>query len=212
MRFLHWPGQQGFKERMGLSLIFLLFFYAFYGGAAVAADFIPWRFHVGFEFEKKIPFIPESALIYLSLTGLMILALFVVRQFSHLKRLVSILCIQTTVAAVCFVLIPVENNFPVRPIGDITYIFLLADAINLTNNEVPSLHVCFAFTLAAVTAHYGQLWQRILLLFWSVAIAISTMTMHEHNLIDLLGGIILSGWGVMKWRHHLASDDLHESL
>ncbi|MCU7880858.1 MAG: phosphatase PAP2 family protein [Candidatus Thiodiazotropha sp. (ex Lucinoma aequizonata)] len=72
---------------------------------------------------------------------------------------------------------------------------MFADTINLSNNEVPSLHVCFAFTLAAVIAHYGQLWQRILLLFWSVAITISTLAMHEHNLIDLLGGYHLLRMG-----------------
>jgi hypothetical protein len=208
VKLLHWPGMQAFKGRMGLALFFLLFFYLVYGTAAYVADYVPWRIPVGFDFERTIPFIPESALIYLSLSLLMLLALFVVRQASDLKMLVYVLCIQTLIAGVCFLVFPAVSNFPVRFRGESVFIFRLADMLNLHNNEVPSLHVCFAFTLAAVLSYYGRLWQRLLFYTWSIAIAISALTMHEHNLIDLLAGIILSVWGVRYWRSLSAGDCL----
>lgn len=204
--FLHWPGLQGLKQRGWLALYFLLFFYLIYGGAAYIADFMPWRIEVGFEFERRIPFIPESALIYLSLCLLMTLALFVIRQISQLEMLVKVFGMQTLIAAACFIALPMENNFPVRSTEGVNYIFLLADAVNLRNNEVPSLHVCFAFTLAAAISRYGSLWQRLLLFTWSTAIAVSTLTMHEHNLIDLLGGGVLSVWGFLYWRRGMVGE------
>ena len=199
--FFYWPGVRGLQRRAMLGLFFLSFFYLFYGGAAFAAELIPWRFRVGLAFENAIPFIPESALIYLTVSWLMLLALFVVRPWSDLKALVRVLCLQTLFGAVCFLLFPVSNVFPPRPPGaDMPLLFVLADTINLANNEVPSLHVCFAFTLAAVLGHYARLWLRILLLLWATAIALSTLTLHEHNLVDLLAGALLAGWGVQQWR------------
>lgn len=206
VKLLHWPGMQELKARIGLALFFLFFFYLVYGTAAYVADYVPWRIPVGFGFERSIPFIPESALIYLSLSLLMLLALFVIRQASHLKMLVYVLCIQTLIAGVCFVVFPAVTNFPARLTGGGVFIFRFADMLNLHNNEVPSLHVCFAFTLAAVMSHYGRLWQWLLLYTWSAAIAVSTLTIHEHNLIDLLAGIILSVWGVRYWRCLSARD------
>ena len=199
--FLHWPGIQGIRRRAALGLFFLSFFYLFYGGAAFTAELIPWRFNVGLEFEKSIPFIPDSALLYLSVSWMMLLALFVVKQWADLKALVRVLCLQTLFGAACFLIFPVANNFPPRPVAkDTSLLFLLADTINLANNEVPSLHVCFAITLAAVMGHYAEMRLRILLLVWALAIALSTLTMHEHNLVDLLAGGMLALWGVQRWR------------
>jgi hypothetical protein len=206
VKLLHWPGMQAFKVRMGLALFFLFFFYLVYGTAAYVADYVPWRIPVGFDFELTIPFIPESALIYLSLSLLMLLALFVIRETSQLKMLVYVLCIQTLIAGVCFVVFPAVSNFPARITGEGVLIFRIADTLNLHNNEVPSLHVCFAFTLVAVVSHYGLFWQRLMLYSWSVAIAVSALTIHEHNLIDLLAGIILSLWGLRYWRCLSAGD------
>jgi hypothetical protein len=208
IKLLYWPDMQEFRARMGLALFFLLFFYLVYGTAAYVADYVPWRIPVGFGFERSIPFIPESALIYLSIPLLMVLVLFVIRQVSHLKRLVYVLCIQTLIAGVCFVVFPAVTNFPARLTGGDVFIFRFADMLNLHNNEVPSLHVCFAFTLAGAMAHYGRLWQRLLLYTWSAAIAVSTLTIHEHNLIDLMAGFVLSVWGVRYWRRLSVRDGM----
>jgi membrane-associated phospholipid phosphatase len=197
----HHYSSEELKRRISLGLFFLGFFYLFYAGAALTADLIPWRFNVGFDFERSIPFIPETALIYLSVSGLMLLALFLVKPLSDLKALVRVLCLQTLIGAACFLLFPVANNFPPRPVGDdLPGLFLLADMINLNNNEVPSLHVCFAFTLAAVLGQSVRWRLRILLLAWAVVIALSTLTLHEHNLVDGLAGSLLAVWGVRQWR------------
>ncbi len=184
-----------------LALLFLTFFYLFYGAAAWVADFLPWRFNVGFEWEKYIPFIPTSAFLYTSICWLMLLVLFVIRDIQETKHLVKVLCMQTLIGALLFVLFPASNNFPPRYAGEsLPQIFLIADILNLRNNELPSLHVCFAFTTAAVLSHYADKWQTLFLYCWAFAIAASAMTIHEHNLLDLAGGMLLAAWGVYYWR------------
>jgi membrane-associated phospholipid phosphatase len=199
--FIHWPGLDTLRSTSGLALFFLGFFYLFYGGAAWLADFLPWRLNAGFDWEKTIPFIPESAFIYTSLCWLMLLILFVIRDAEEIRLLVRVLCIQTVIGALFFILVPASNNFPPRYGSDaLPQIFLIADTLNLRNNELPSLHVCFAFTTALVLSHYAGKRQTFLLFCWAVAIAVSAMTIHEHNLLDLAGGMLLAVWGARYWR------------
>jgi len=199
--FMHWPGLNALRNTGRLALFFLAFFYLFYGGAAWLADFMPWRFSPGFEWEKTVPFIPETAIIYTSLCWLMLLALFVIRDIKEIRDLVKVLCIQTVIGALLFVLAPASNNFPPRYGSEaLPQIFLIADTLNLHNNELPSLHVCFAFTTASVLSHYADKWQTLFLFCWAIAIAVSAMTIHEHNLLDLAGGMLLAVWGVAYWR------------
>ena len=198
---LHWPGLDSLPARGALALFFLGFFYLFYGAAAWLADFLPWRIHPGFEWEKSVPFMPLSALVYTSISGLMLLVLFVIREVQEIHHLVRVLCIQTLIGALFFILIPASNNFPPRYSSEaLPQIFLLADALNLRNNELPSLHVCFAFTTVLVLSHYARTWQTLLLSCWASAIAVSAMTIHEHNLLDIAAGMLLAAWGVRHWR------------
>ena len=199
--FIYWPGLNTLHNRIRLALFFLGFFYLFYGGAAWLADFLPWRFITGFDWEKSIPFIPQTAVIYTSISWLMLLVLFVIRDAEEIRYLVRVLCIQTLIGALLFILIPASNNFPPRYGNEaLPQIFLIADALNLHNNELPSLHVCFAFTAASVLSHYAGKWQTLFLFCWAVAIAVSAMTIHEHNVLDLAGGMLLAAWGVQYWR------------
>ncbi|MEA3412909.1 MAG: phosphatase PAP2 family protein [Pseudomonadota bacterium] len=199
--FLHWPGAAKLGDRGGPAVFFLGFFYLFFGGAAWLSDFVPWRFNVGFEWEKAVPFLPWSALVYASLVWMMILALFVIREKKEIRCLVRVLCIQTAIGAAFFLLFPVISNYPPRYGNEaLPHIFLIADTLNLHNNQLPSLHVCFAFTSAFVLAHYARDWQAGLLVLWAFAVAVSAMTIHEHNLLDIAGGVLLAGWGTRYWR------------
>jgi len=198
---LYWPGAAGLVDRGRLAVFFLGFFYLLFGGAAWLSDFLPWRFNVGFEWEQAVPFLPWSALVYTSLIWMMMLALIVVRDDREIRCLIRVLCIQTVIGAAIFLLFPVASNFPPRYGNEeLPRIFLIADALNLHNNQLPSLHVCFAFTTAFVLAHYARNWQTALLVLWAFAVAVSAMTIHEHNLLDLAGGVLLAGWGTRYWR------------
>jgi len=199
--FIQWPGWSELRVTFLMALGFLFFFYLIYGTTAWLADFIPWRYNVGFEWEKNIPFIPSTAFIYLSLNLMMWLTLFVIRDRHRIWLLVKIIGLQILISASCYLLFPVESNFsPRTTVAELPTVFILADSVNLTNNQLPSLHVCFAVTMAlALSTEATHLWLKFFLIVWATAIAISTMTMHEHNFLDVITGIMLAIWGVNLW-------------
>ncbi len=166
-------------------------FYTFYGLASWVSNYVPWQLDVSLDWERKIPFMPWTAVIYLSMTIFMMLPLVLVKDKKKLLMLAQLLIIQIIIACSIFILLPVVNDFPTR-IGEGFFyqIFLMADAVNLTNNNLPSLHVCFAMTIAVFlsknTASHSFYY------LWAIAIIISTITIHEHGFIDIIFGILLS--------------------
>lgn len=179
---------------------FFVLFYTLYFLASVITDHHSYRFNVGFEFEKLIPFEPVFAVVYLSVSPILCLSLFVIRQPAHFDTLARILSQQTMIGFTVFVVFPVQNNFPPISATELPPLFRLADAINLSHNELPSLHFCLAATVARVYSdHCTRLVGRLFHL-WAFAIALSTLLLHEHNLLDLAAGYLLAHWGYHRWR------------
>ena len=176
-----------------LTLFFLLFFLFAYGGASFISGLIPWRFELPFTFEQSIPFIPATSLVYLSMIVMLMLSPFILRRSVEIIPLFCILVVETTICAVFFILFPVETIFPERVAkGVVGSIFDFADFLNMERNYFPSLHVCFAFTAALCYLDKTQIPGRLIFFIWALAISISTLLIHEHYIIDVLAGIVLS--------------------
>ena len=198
---VYWPGLPVLRSRSRLVFFFVGFFYLFYGGASWLADFLPWRFSVVFAWEKNIPFLPATAILYTSISWLMLLTLFVIRDEKDLRQLLRVFCLQTVIGSLLFILLPISNGFPAHHANEsLPLVFVIADTMNLHNNELPSLHVCFAFTTAVILSHYAGKWQALWIYTWASVIAVSAITIHEHTLADLGGGMLLAAWGVRFWR------------
>jgi hypothetical protein len=117
----------------------------------------------------------------------------VLRRWEALFPVWVSLCAQTALAAVCFVLLPVRTTFPARAASGWTgAVFDFADALNLDNNFLPSLHVAFAVTASLALQARTGLWGRIGLWAWAGLIAASTVLMHEHQLLDVFAGALLA--------------------
>ena len=86
-----------------LSLGFLIGFYCLYGLASYLADYTPWRICVAFAWEKQVPFVPWTALIYLSLNILMLLPLLCIRDPAQIGQLIKILLLQTLIGSFIFI-------------------------------------------------------------------------------------------------------------
>jgi hypothetical protein len=71
-------------------------------------------------------------------------------------------------------------------------LFQAADVLNLERNDLPSLHVAFAFTLAAAFAPRTGRVGFAVLCAWAVATAVSTLLTRQHHLLDVAGGIALA--------------------
>ena len=196
-----WPGWDDLRATTVMAAQFVIFFYIFYGLAAYVVDVIPYKYDLGLAWESKIPFIPETAIIYTSMSLMMILSLFIIRDKQRVHELLKVLCLQVLIGTTVFVVFPVVNHFPeINRTNDLPVIYVIADVMNFKNNNFPSLHICFSVTMAIIFSGEANPWQALIFKLWALAIIISTFTLYEHGLADTLSGCALGLWGVSRWR------------
>ncbi len=162
-------------------LWFAAIFAVCYGGASwwtstLAGPLPTWDF----AFEQRVPFVPWAAVIYLTITPVLLLAPLLLRERTPMFAFA--LSVQTIIATCFFLLFP-QNEW-VRPSAN-NWAFRLADTMNLSYNNFPSLHVAFAVSAAWAYRRVGW-W------LWAAAVALSTWLMWEHHLVDILGGVALA--------------------
>jgi membrane-associated phospholipid phosphatase len=191
---LAWPGIDDLRETLPLSALFVLIFYVFYGTASVVTGLHDVRLHIHFHFEQYLPFVPAFALVYLSLNVMLALAPFILRTRQAFLPLFLTMSVETILASLCFVLLPVaDGDTPVLASGFWGNVFLFADVVNLDYNNIPSLHVAFAFTAALAFRQRCGPVGTMLFYSWAVTIALSTLLTHQHNILDVITGIALAG-------------------
>ena len=182
---------------LSLGAAFLGFFYLVYGGTYWLTGLHARRLHLAFDFEAALPFVPAAAAVYLSILLMYALIPFVLRTWREIVPLYATLAAETAVGGLCFLLLPVAQTYPPRTAeGAFAGLFGLADALNLDHNELPSLHVAFAWTTALALGRRGGAAARALFLLWASAVAASTLLMHEHHLADVLAGLALGAAGM----------------
>ena len=134
----------------------------------------------------------------MSISPILTLAPFIIRNVKVFKLFFKVMLIETIIASFFFLILPVENTYPDKLVtGLFSSVFHLADKVNLTYNELPSLHVAFAFTAAYFYQSKVAITGKIFLFLWASLVALSTLLTHQHHLISVLSGITLS-WVVVK--------------
>jgi membrane-associated phospholipid phosphatase len=161
--------------------------------------------------DQEIPFLPQTAWIYQSLFFLLPLATFVQPDRENLIRFASGFCLLVLTFSMIFWLFPTELQAPV-PIAHLSWGYEhLVAAVDGRRNAFPSLH-------AALTVYAGfsiiRLFQRrelgcALMIFWIVALLISTLTTKQHIYLDLLAGATA---GFVASRLALASSGIAKCL
>jgi len=166
-------------------VLFALVFGVCYGGASWWTSTLPgplpsWDF----AFEQRVPFVPWLSIVYLTITPVLLLAPFLLRERTPMFALA--LSVETLIATAFFLLFP-QTTAWLRPevTGWARIPFGIADTMNLSYNYFPSLHVAFA--VSAAWAYRRLAWT-----FWAAAVAVSTWLMWEHHVIDIVGGIALA--------------------
>ena len=193
-----WPRLEELARTSAMAVGFACLFVGVYGGASWVTGFYPGGFRVDLPFELDIPFIPAWALVYVSMDVLLLLSLLVFRTWRDMVPFAFALSLETVVGALCFLALPVEVSWPPRIVeGPWTGVFQLADTMNLERNYLPSLHVAFACTAALAYSERAGWFARSLFALWALAIAASTLLIHEHHVVDVVAGAALA-WGT--WR------------
>lgn len=197
--FLAWPGWPLLAETAALAAGLCLWWGLVYYGADRLAEWRTQRVRVHFDAELQLPLIPPFLLIYRSLDWLFILGPFVLRTRPEVRALVGTLFLIMNVCAVFFVLLPAEAAYPPAALdGFWSEAFAFNHWIVGRHNLLPSLHVALSTAaLAAYGTRRGVL-GRSLLTLWGGLIALSTLFVHEHHLLDVLTGFLM-GWAGYRW-------------
>jgi membrane-associated phospholipid phosphatase len=206
--FWGWPGWKHLRFAWLVSLMGLLWFILVYGGADILTAHRSFRVRVYLDVELNIPFIPEAAIVYMSIYPLFIAAPFILRKRLEFFALAMTLNMAILIAGICFLLFPAQTAFsPPKDFGAFPGLFHFADRLSLTYNLVPSLHVALStICIAVFAARTGTTW-KILLWTWAVAIAVSTLLIHKHHLLDVATGFLLA-WILLKFFYHRLLDSL----
>ncbi len=197
-RFAALPARSEYASLAWLALIFAAWFGLCYGGAAALAQYVPWRVDVALPIDSRLPFWPAAAALYLTITPMLLLAPFVLRDRASLRPLFVALMLETTIGAVSFLSLPIDD----APVAccEATLagtLFRIADLVNLHHNNLPSLHVAFACTLALAYAPRATPGGAAALYMWALAVSVSTLFTRQHFVLDVIAGVVL---GLICWR------------
>lgn len=149
------------------------------------------RYPLYFEWEKGIQFRGWALPLYFSLDIAVILFPFFFRSWREAIAPVGTMLIQTAIAAIFFVLVPIEPGYETTGVWG-PYFYEFFGVENLSRwNHAPSLHVSYVFTMAwAIGKRYGGTIMSLSMI-WAIAVSISTMLVHEHHLLCVVGGFAL---------------------
>jgi hypothetical protein len=144
---------------------------------------------------------------------LLLLTPFILRTWRSFTPFFLTLTAETLVAGIFFLLLPMVQAYPARVAhGFGGAIFHLADRLNLDYNEFPSLHIAFTVTAAIVFGQRCGPLGRTLFALWTVVVAVSTLFLHEHHLLDLAAGAALGLVAVATVWRRTSREEVLESL
>jgi membrane-associated phospholipid phosphatase len=186
------PRGDALRGNLILSCAFGAYFWIVYWtGNYVAAHSA--RAHVALPFESAMPFVPWTIVLYLTITPLLCLAPFLFRTPDRMLPLFATMVVEVTIAGVVFCLYPVELSFPPQDVSPAEgFLVWLASMAALQYNCVPSLHVALAATAGWAYLKVGGPRWRFFVCAWVAAIVVSTLLGHQHHLVDLAAGAVLT--------------------
>ncbi len=172
-----------------LGALFALLFLLFYGSANLLTEVVAWRIAPALPFEAAIPLVPAWSIVYLSMPLLLCYGI-VKLDWTAQWALFAVLLAELLLACVCFLLLPVQMSYPPDNSASVWRpVFEFATTLSMANNHLPSLHVAFACSAGLALQRVVPRWQAVLLWLWVMLIAVSTVMIHEHHLLDLVAAV-----------------------
>jgi len=142
------------------------------------------------DWERAIPLRPEWIAVYLSVNLLVVLSVLILDRPRQWRALALALMAATALGGVGFLLLPAEVGYTVTEVADAGWApwFDLKRLLVGRHNLCPSLHV--AFTWICLAAYVPRLPRPLAAaaILWGMAVALSTLLVHEHHVIDVLAG------------------------
>ena len=178
-------------RHLGISA---LAFLSTYPLANHAAELAGVQSNVALPLDAKIPFLPWLIVPYLTSGIFYVACFFLVRNREDLRVLSQRLVLATAGAALIFAIIPMRFSLS-RPNVDQTLIqplFGLLAEFDRPYNQFPSLHVAYCVIFwHALRKLTVRMLDRSMLGLWLGLIALSTVFIYQHHLLDVAGGFAL---------------------
>ena len=183
--------------RPGALLVAGLYYVLFslvWSAAHELSDLWGRRLPLTFEWEAQIPFQLWILPLYFTLDLAVIAIPLLFRSAREALPPMGLFLIQVVIAAPFFVLLPIENAYTNDMATGVwgAYLFEPLGMKNVSQwNQTPSLHVTYSLTVATIVARRFGGPGAWLAFAWAIPVSISTMLVHEHHLICVVGGLIL---------------------
>ena len=140
-----------------------------------------------------LPFIPGMVWVYISTYFLILLAGIIIKKDKDLYCLVEGIFYTWILTYPFFYFFPAIYPRPSFEVVDFTTKILKYNYLyDVSNNTFPSLHVSLSFVIAFSMLRIRKNNRKILWIFWAVLVAISTVLVKKHFVIDALGGAIIA--------------------
>lgn len=179
------------KERLVWTLFMGGLFFLLYGGANQFAALGAPHPSIVMAWENDIPFIPWFIIPYMSSDLMFCVAFLLPQSRLELHTLATRVLFIVGVAAVVFVLFPLQFGFDKPDTEEYRWLFEILKA-DLPYNQLPSLHIAFAIVLwASMRNSIRSIGLKTAIAVWLVLIAASTLLVYQHHFIDLPTGALL---------------------
>lgn len=181
------------RQRLIALLICSVLFLAIYNASGFYASGLEQVSSFVFPFEKYIPFLPWMIIPYMSSGLFFALVFFIVKQKEELNVLFRRMIFITVVSGICFFLFPLKFSFP-KPSVDsafLNFFFRFLNTWDTNFNQAPSLHVSYACVFWSVLSPKLNGYKKIVLDIWIFLMAVSTLTVYQHHLIDVITALVL---------------------
>ncbi|MCC8152897.1 MAG: phosphatase PAP2/dual specificity phosphatase family protein [Tannerellaceae bacterium] len=179
-------------ERVSWLCIFYLLFSVIYGFTGWYTSGLPDVPSVVLDFEHRIPFLSWMVLPYMSSGVFFVYVFYLASSKKDLYLLVKRLVFATVVAGIVYLLFPLQYSFE-KPHTDgvFGFFFRQLSRWDTSFNQAPSLHITYAFIFWSVIRYHTSGIRKSFLAVWLILMGVSTLTVYQHHLIDILGALLL---------------------
>jgi membrane-associated phospholipid phosphatase len=187
-----WPRRECWVAFVRYAVLIQLLWLIVYGGCSWLTAHRSHRVPLAVPWDALIPFVPEAAAVYLSLGPMLWLSPFLLKSTTALRDFAKALAWLIAVAGLGFLLLPADAPIvPERAASANRTLMSFADMGNLDHNLCPSLHVGMAVVCAVFYSGASGPVGTVLCWAWAIAIAISTLLIRDHFLVDVVAGAVL---------------------
>ncbi|MDO8466939.1 MAG: phosphatase PAP2 family protein [bacterium] len=154
-----------------------------------------------YHLDQAIPFVSWTVVIYLTLYLQVTLIFLTVRNRLVLRNLFWAYMLGGLLLSLFYFFLPTTHNYPTPVVHCLNYFdgaVLWLRATDVAANQFPSGHAFFSLLGPFLLMSAGRYRKGVLFMLWGALITISTLTVKQHNLVDVVaGGLFAMAFGYL---------------